>query len=327
MKVTFTPFFYFITFLMTAGGILSACTSTVEGEKNTGRVHYTKMSGGIAMPAIFPLTIVDTTYYNSGSIKGEIEAIEIHWAWRAPTLDSLRARYPDASISGSMTTSIPVYYYIGDITESPSTYKISYQAVLPKYPHEANGELGPNSGTATFLKDEKGWYLASNVYNELSVKKSSTPTSAKTESESVDERLFTLRWSNETHLSTSMQCMTQGTKNLTSYGSTIFEVPNGQVWVPIEGESKESADASSYTLVKIDADDGNANSACYLGELREIPNNPNKNVERAKDEFHKYYGGTKVRFWGFRPYNEITILVKGPGPLPNDAIVSVTASN
>ena len=296
--------------------LLPACSSGTEQAANERRVYYPEMNDSTAMSAVFPTRQVDTTYLGAGPNVGEIADIQTRWAWKADNLDSLRARYPDATTIRSTASPIPVYYELGKVSRSPSKYEVGYVGELPRPPHPAQGELGPNSGLATFLKDNKGWYLASNVYNTLATGKGASAVEAK--SENANERFFTLHWSEETHIGGDMMCDNQAYKNLTFYGSSIMEVPRGQVWVPVAGKSKPSAKSILYTWVQIESNDENTNNPCYFGTLRKLPENLSKNVALAKDEFHKYYGGAKLRFWGQTPYNEITMLVMGPGPIPSN---------
>ena len=280
------------------------------------------MNDNIAMAAVFKSRMADTIYTESGPEAGQVAEIKLRWGWKAENLDSLRVRYPKVQIVRAETGPIPVYYSIGDVYETTKQFDIAYVGEITTSP-KIKGDLGTNHGKARFLKDEKGWYLADNVYNTQAPKlpatneKSGEATLDK-QNASSNERMFTLHWSREGKMAYTQPCQTQMYRNFTAYGSYILEVPRGQIWIPVAGESRPSAASQLYTWVQIEADDDNPYSGCYFGTIRKVPKNLRKNVALAKDEFHKYYGGTKLRFWGQSPYNEITMLVIGPGSLPMD---------
>ena len=299
--------------------MLSACSSTPEQANVDNRVYYPTMNDSIAMAAVFKTTVMDTTYLGAGPNAGQVDEVKPRWAWKALNLDSLKVRYPEAQVEGSTSEPIVVYYSPVDnalATQGTEKYELNYTAELPFFQQD-RVNLGENEGIATFLKNEKGWYLMNNIPNTYA--REQRESASKADKSAENERLVTLNWSNESRPGNSMACASRSYKTQTIYGSNILEVPKGQVWVPVAGKSKLRPDSQVFFDVQIEADDETSNSTCYFGALRYLPENKTKNVARAKDEFHKYYAGTKLRLWGRLQSNEVTMLIIGPGPLPKGA--------
>ena len=159
-----------ISLLASSAFFISACSSTPEKAATVGaadgKVYYPQMSDSIAMTAIFKSRLMDTTYLGAGPQAGQIDEITAHWGWRAANLDSLKERYPKALLDQEIAGPIPVYYTIGNVRETEKKFDVAYTAALPDSP-QFRGDLDDNKGAAQFLKNEKGWYLAGNVYNTL----------------------------------------------------------------------------------------------------------------------------------------------------------------
>lgn len=160
----------------------SSCSSTPEKSVPVGivdsRAYYPQMSDSIAMTAIFKSRLMDTTYLGAGPQAGQIDEVTAHWGWRATTMDSLRERYPKASLEEPKGGPIPVYYTIGNVRASDNKFDLTYTAALPESPG-FEGDLDDNKGMAQFLKTEKGWYLAGNVYNTLAAEQRKQVTQLK----------------------------------------------------------------------------------------------------------------------------------------------------
>lgn len=318
MKNIFTSL-YGIGLATTVTLVISACSSNPEKAATDTKVYYATMNDSIAMAAVFKSTIMDTTYLGAGPNAGQVDEVKTRWAWKASNLDSLKVRYPEAQTEGSTSEPIVIYYSLVDnalATKEKEKYELNYTAELPFFQQD-KVTLGENEGIATFLKNEKGWYLMNNIYNTLALEQRESV--AKAAKESANERLVTLKWRNQTSLAASQLCASQAYKNLTFSGSNILEVPRGQTWVPVAGDSYPEEGSNLSANIKIEADDDRNHLPCYFGTVRELPNNRSKSIVRAKDEFHKYYEGTKVRFWGQGKFSEVTLLIIGPGPIPSGA--------
>ena len=329
MNKILTPYFVATTTML-----LSACSSSPENVATDNTVYYPQMNDSIAMGAVFPKTLMDTTYLGAGPNAGEIAEITPRWGWKAANLDTLQARYPEAKMEDAGSSPITVYYELGgNEYKSEKTYKVGYYAKLPGALEE-QGDLGHAEGEATFEFDKKGWHLTNNVYNVKvaeqreaikKAKKEAGASAANKGTESANERLVTINWLKETSIGGSQLCASQAYKRLTFSGSNIMEIPSGQTWLPVNGNSWPFANSALSANIKIEADDDQSNRLpCYFGALRELPENRKKNIALAKDEFHKYYGGTKIRFWGQGKINQVTLLVIGPGPLPAGAVNAST---
>jgi hypothetical protein len=305
--------------LTVAGWFTSGCSSTPEQAATDNKVYYQTLNDSIAMTAVFKSVVMDTTYLGAGPNAGEVSSVEARWAWKAPSVDSLKVRYPEAQVEVTGAAPITVYYMPQNSSKAEAKYELNYSAELPSL-QQAQGDLGTNGGVATFLKNEKGWYLMNNIYNTYAREQREAATKAA--KESGNERLVTLSWSADTRLSGGMACAQRSYKDQTFYGSRIMEVPKGQTWIPVEGKSKLRPDSRVFFDVQVEADDESPSSGCYFGSLRYLPENKTKNVARAKDEFHKYYEGTKLRLWGRLQSNEVTMLVIGPGALPSGAVAA-----
>ena len=319
MRIHFTPLCA-IPLLTVISMLISACSSTPEHTKKdvlTKDVlaYYPEMNDSIAMSIIFHPLLMDTTYITAGPSLGEIADIKARWAWVA-SIDSVKSRYPETEALLDANERVTVFYEPFDsniTTKSKETYEMYYKA-KPSSQQRNEIDLGETMGFATFSKTPQGWHLKKNIYN---VNVREQLAAAKASGESANERMFTLRWSNDTNLGGGMVCATQSYQSATIFGSKILTVPTGQVWLPVMGKSKPSFDSSLSANIQIESDDERPDKACYFGLLRKLPSNVGKNIARAKDEFHKYYVGTRIRFWGIGKVNEVNILVTGPGPLPS----------
>ena len=122
-------------------------------------------------------------------------------------------------------------------------------------------------------------------------------------------RQFVVHWSKRLPRYTTQSCDTRFYQNQTLYFSETMTVPQGKVWIPLYGMSCPSENSSYYSPVQIESDEQSSQNGCYFGTLYKLPDNNNqKNTDRALHEFKRFYGGTKVKFWGFVAYNEITML-------------------
>ena len=138
----------------------------------------------------------------------------------------------------------------------------------------------------------------------------STPASTNDEvQQTPDGKKIVIRWAEgKTGMPSSQPCIALEYRNMTACGTEIMTVPQGKVWIPLYGLSCRTEDCDGGWTIKIESDEENSSTGCYFGTLYELPTNFQKNTQRALHEFKRFYGGTKVRFWGFTKFNQITIL-------------------
>ena len=134
-------------------------------------------------------------------------------------------------------------------------------------------------------------------------------TSSEESHQTSAGREFVIHWSKRLPRYTTQPCDARFYRNLTLFYSETMTVPQGKVWVPLYGMSCPTDNCYQYSDVKIESDEEPSGTGCYFGTLYKLPdNNKQKSTDRALHEFKHYYGGTKVKFWGFVAHNQITIL-------------------
>ena len=306
-------------FCFAAALALASCSPNTKKTAGADRVYYPALNDSIAMSIVLGKPIPADAQYQATYGSPYV------WVWKAPNGDSLRGRYPKAELAGGATGSIPVYYGVGNSMKLDTLFRLDYDGFIPESA-PVHGNLRSEGAVALFAKSSKGWWLKSNVFTAAPSGTSSPKAGPSDRPEDASatapsERLVLIPWTKETNIDNDMRCYTQATRNLTLAGSRIMQVPEGQMWIPLKGESAPSANSRQTARIKIESDDEEPENDCYFGVLRPLSNLKRFDSQQVKEESRKYHSGTKIRFWGEYRVNAVMVLVIGAGPLPDNAVI------